>query len=189
VRGLLKWLGVGKFYLFIDMSKSTHKLTTKQKDQILTMLAARETYADIAKEAGCTWSNIDYYAKKFSKQINTLQTEHDARNINRGLRSKEKRIERLERLARRIEASIENEDDGGFGLWPKDVKLAGNGKEVPVRVFAGEAVRQYRAILDDIAKEYGERSTKQDVTLRFDQMSDADLIRFITRETGSSSGS
>src|SRR5690348_3145421 len=75
------------------------KLSKGQKDEILKMLAARETYQSIAKKVGCTWANIDYYAKKYSNHIKKLREERDSRLINQGLRTREVRIERLEKLA------------------------------------------------------------------------------------------
>jgi IS30 family transposase len=149
---------------------AANTLTNQQRDKLLEMLATRETYADIAKAVGCSWANIDYYAKKYSEKIKTMREAHDARMIDRGLRSREKRIEKLENLANRIERDLEDKlDPETFslvksGLWFRDVKLSSTGMKVDVDVFAEGLIRQYRGLMDDIAKERGERTSKTEIT-------------------------
>jgi hypothetical protein len=80
-----------------------------------------------------------------------------------------KRIEKLAKFADRIERDLEDVmgEDGKLvrsGLWVKDIKLASTGTAVDVIVFAGEAIRQYRGLVEDIAKEQGERSNKTEIT-------------------------
>jgi hypothetical protein len=145
------------------------KLTREQKDEILKRLAARDSYQEIATSVGCSWANIDYYAKKFADHIKKLRERRDATFINQGLRTREKRIEELESLAQRLRYEISEEagkerDTKNGGLWVKDVKLSGKQKAV-VEVFAEPIVRQFRDTLNDIAKEVGHRVDKvEDVT-------------------------
>jgi hypothetical protein len=156
---------MGEFiiYLFRQMSEKW-KLSKEQKDEILRRLAARDSYQEIANAMECSWANIDYYAKKFSEDIKKLREEHDARHINRGLRTREKRLEKLEALATRLEYEMseeagKNRDTDNGGLWAKDIRVGRAGK-YDVEVFVAPIVQQYRGLLDDIAKEQGHRVVK-----------------------------
>lgn len=143
-------------------------LNKEQRDEVLRMLGARETYQTIADAVGCSWDNVKYYAVKYADEINKAREAYDAQFIGQGLRSWSKRVEKLERLADRIEKTLEEpakDGKGGRGLWVDDIKMAGNGDTEDVKVFAGEAIRQYRGLLDDIAKETGGRVTKQDLNI------------------------
>jgi len=146
------------------------KLSPQDRDKILIMLAAREDYPTIANAVGCSPGNIDYYAKQYRERIAELRTAHDARAMGRGLRTREKRIEALETLAKRLAGELEDSTvEGarpGNGLWKKNVKLSSTGKEVWVDEFATPIVQQYRGVLEDLAKEMGDRATKQEVTLQ-----------------------
>jgi hypothetical protein len=140
------------------------KLTKEQKDEILRRLAARDSYQEIADSMGCTWENIRYYARKFESTIAKLREERDATFINQGLRTREKRIEKLEMLATRLEYEISekagrerNVENGGF--WAKDIKVGRAGK-YEVEVFAASIIQQYRDTFNDIAKEMGHRVVK-----------------------------
>lgn len=143
------------------------KLSPETQNRIIEMLAAREPYKAIADMAGCTIPTIDYYAKKYAEKIAIAQAEYDARFIDRGLRSRHKRIEKLEALADNLE--YEMSDRAGelrgvsSGLWTRDVKSVGN-NPVELEVFASGIVSQYRATLDDIAKELGHRVSKNEIS-------------------------
>jgi hypothetical protein len=154
------------------------KLTTEQINKIKELLAADETLSNIAKEVGCHIQTVKYYSGKFSDEIDEARKVLSAETISRGFANKEYRIRKLARLAGRVEKSIEEKEDGGKGLWVDDVKLSASGAIVKVEVFAGEAIRQYRALLEDIAKEKGERVTKSQVTI--EKMSNDELIKLIT---------
>jgi IS30 family transposase len=141
-----------------------NQLPVQKQNQIKEMLAARETYPAIAEAVGCHLQTVKNYAARHIKEIEKAQKEYDAQFINRGLRSREKRIEKLEMFANRIERDLEDKlDEKGklkSGLWFKDIKLSSIGTSVNVEVFGGEAIRQYRGILDDIAKELGDRKSE-----------------------------
>lgn len=79
--------------------------------------------------------------------------EHDA--LTTGLALKSNRVLKLQQLAALMEEDIFN----GF-LWTDQVKMIGTGpfaKEVNYEEFNTAEVQQYRATLDDIAKEVGDR--------------------------------
>lgn len=140
------------------------KLNRSQKDEIIRKLAARDSFYSIAKAMGCSEDAISYYAKKHAEQIKTLREERDARLINQGLRSHQKRVEKLAELAERLEYELSEQagqerGTNNGGLYLKDVKMSGQQRE-EVEVFAEPIIRQYRGLLEDIAKELGQRVTK-----------------------------
>lgn len=93
------------------------------------------------------------------------------------------RVKRLERLATFLEAqlyergvAVEYDDDGNViaetpgqfhNVWLPDVKQIGSGdyvERVDIERFNAALISEYRAVLDDIAKETGGRIRKQEVT-------------------------
>jgi hypothetical protein len=79
--------------------------------------------------------------------------EYDA--LTTGLALKSNRVMKLQQLA----ALMEQDIFGGF-LWTDQVKMIGSGpfaKEVDYEDFNTAEVTQYRGVLDDIAKEVGDR--------------------------------
>ena len=169
------------------MTVESHKLSSEDQAKIIEMLAAREPYQLIADTVRCSIPNIDYYARRYADKIAKEQAKWDARYINRGLRTWHKRVERLELLAQRLEYELSEEagrdrgtDNGG--LWVKDVKLSGK-QRADVEVFAASIVQQYRGVLEDIAKEMGERVEKID-----DVSSDKGLTIKVVRVASNRSG-
>jgi hypothetical protein len=128
------------------------KLKSKQRAQLLEMLAARERHLDIATALGVTKEAVEYHAAQNKELIAQLRAERDSALINQGLRNRQNRVDQLEDLAIRTkELLIENE------LLAEEIRMAGNGNTVRYKVYAESAVRQYRGFLDDIAKEMGDR--------------------------------
>lgn len=149
------------------MAGSRPTLSKEQRNIIKQLLAEREPYKAIADRVGCSVPTIDYYAKKFSSEIDNLQSEYDRRFFERGLRARLKRLERLEELARLHEAQLLKEAPSGQpiengGLYYTEVKVASNGDEVNYRVYNKGMVAQYLAILDQIAKELGQLPAKSE---------------------------
>ena len=167
-------------YTEVVLKMAAPKLNAEQVNKIKELLAADETLSNIAKEIGCHIQTVKYYSAKFSDEIEEARKVLSSETISRGLANKDYRIRKLARLAQRIEKSIEEKTDGGKGLWVDDVKLSASGETVDIEVFAGEAIRQYRGILDDIAKETGGRVSKSQVTI--EKMSNDELVKLITGE-------
>lgn len=134
------------------------------------MLASSETYAIIADKVGCSVQNIKYYADKYKARIKALESEYETATMQRGYANKVFRVRKLNRLANLLEREIEGlpipDSEDGHGLWLRDVKFGPMGERVELEVFAGEVVKQYRGVLDDIAKEKGERVNKSEVELK-----------------------
>ena len=100
---------------------------------------------------------VDWYraTRALARAVVVGALEGDA--LTTGLALKSERVRRLQQLATLMEGDI----FGGL-LWTDQVKMIGSGpfsKEVDYEEFNGAEVVQYRGVLDDIAKELGERRT------------------------------
>jgi hypothetical protein len=81
------------------------------------------------------------------------------------------RVASLKRLAAQLEDELLN----GGRLWVRDVKQLGAGpgaSRVDIERFNSAEVAEFRALLDDIAKEKGERAKKMDVRVTLEQEAD-----------------
>ncbi len=102
-----------------------------------------------------------YYRKTRNADIQALVAAGEQDALLEGLALKAERVIKLKQLA----ALLERDLFGGF-LWVEDVKSVGSGltaEVVDFEKFNSAEVKEYRATLDDIAKEVGHRVTKQEV--------------------------
>lgn len=112
---------------------------------------------------------VDYYRATREKSIAAMvaATEYDA--LTTGLAVRANRVQKLQQLASLMEQDL----FGGF-LWTDQVKMIGSGpfsKEVDFEEFNGAEVTQYRGVLEDIAKEMGDRrQTNTTVSVTVDQL-------------------
>lgn len=86
-----------------------------------------------------------------------------------GLALDYERVRRLLRLADFLEAQLYEQGEAGefHNVWLPDVKAIGSGEfaeRVDIERFNGSLLAEYRAVLDDIAKETGGRIKKTDIT-------------------------
>lgn len=105
---------------------------------------------------------VDGYRDRRSIELRAIQSaaEHDA--LSSGLAIKAERVRKLQMLA----ALMERDLFGGF-LWTDQVKALGSGEFMQVvdyEEFNTAEVQQYRGVLDDIAKEVGDRKVKSELT-------------------------
>lgn len=145
-------------------------LTKETKEKILRLLAEDETYQSIADATGCHLQTIKKYAAEFKESIETARQVLITETINKGFANKEYRVRKLNRLAKRLEAELEKEPDGiaskKGGLYYTEIKLSSTGDTVEYEVFNAGMVKEYRSVLDDIAKEKGERINKAELDLK-----------------------
>ena len=104
---------------------------------------------------------VDFYRKRLGVRVEEMQEAGELGALRTGLALKENRVESLKALAEKLEEELIGDDL----LWVDRVKFTGGRK--PVRIdyeeFNEAGVRQYRGLLDDIAKEVGDRRQKVDV--------------------------
>jgi hypothetical protein len=105
-------------------------------------------------------AQVDYYRKTRKVKLDELMASDDYDALKAGLALKVERVKRLTLLAALMEEDLFN----GV-LWTTDVKMIGTGafqERVEFEEFNAAEVQQYRGILDDIAKEMGDRTQKID---------------------------
>lgn len=120
---------------------------------------------------------VDGYRDRRAIDIAAIQSVGEFDALRSGLALRHERVKKLQRLATLMEQDL----FGGF-LWTDDVKSVGSGpftKIIDFEKFNDAEVSQYRGVLDDIAKEMGERrTTATTLTITpadLEQMSDEEL--------------
>lgn len=101
---------------------------------------------------------VDYYRKTRRIDLDAIAAISEKTALVEGYARREHRVYKLSLLA----ALMEKDLFGGF-LWTEEVKGVGSGEAAEVidyEAFNGAEVVQYRGVLDDIAKEMGDRKDK-----------------------------
>lgn len=124
---------------------------------------------------GVSRQQVDFYRDRRGVDIATLQAAGEYDALTAGLALRSERVKRLQQLA----ALMERDLFGGF-LWLDQVKSIGSGplqEKVDYEEFNASEVQQYRGVLDDIAKEMGDRQTKVDVAVEKELNAALDKLR------------
>ncbi len=120
-----------------------------QSDEINHRAMAFEPSFSVSKQL------VDYYRATRQKSLAAMQATAEHTALTAGLALKAVRVHRLQQLA----ALMEKDLFGGF-LWTDQVKSLGSGEFMEIvdyEEFNTAEVQQYRGVLDDIAKEVGDR--------------------------------
>lgn len=107
-------------------------------------------------------TQVDYYRKTRKVALSEIMQSNDFDALKTGLALKAERVKKLDLLARLMENDLFHDV-----LWVQDVKMIGSGfsqERVEFESFNAAEVAQYRGVLDDIAKEVGDRSQKTEIT-------------------------
>ena len=112
-------------------------------------------------------ATITHYRKTRKTDIETIiaQDEHDA--LSSGLALRAERVKKLKALALRLERDLFTDVEDDY-VWTDQVKSIGSGgtyEIVEYEEFNKAEIDAYRGLLDDIAKEMGDRKTQADITL------------------------
>jgi hypothetical protein len=143
-----------------------------------TLCKLLDKYAELHRIAPPTTSKDTL--KKWSTGFNwaNRQTEYDAnweqiktakRNavMEYGLALDYERVDKLKRLSAFLESQLYEQGKAGeyHNVWLPDVKQIGSGEyveRVDIERFNGVLISEYRAVLNDLAKEVGGRVHKQE---------------------------
>jgi len=92
-----------------------------------------------------------------------------------GLALDYERVRKLKRLADFLEGQVYERGEAGdyHNVWLPDVKSVGSGElaeRVNIERFNGALISEYRAVLDDLAKETGGRAKRLDLTMDLKQL-------------------
>lgn len=142
------------------------RLKKKQKTAVLEWIASGMETSEINDNAAVfkppfkvTRQQVDYYRKTRKMELKAIRSVDENNALATGLSLKEERVKKLQQLA----ALLEKDLLGGF-LWLDQVKSIGSGllsERIEYEEFNKAEVDAYRGVLDDIAKEVGDRVQKQ----------------------------
>lgn len=144
------------------------RLKKAQKEAVLAWVAEglesdeiNERAAKFQPPFSVLRSQVAHYRASRAVELVAMTRSGEYAALSEGLALREERVGRLQKLA----ALMEKDLFGGF-LWLDDVKTVGGGplaEIVDFEKFNAAEIDAYRGILDDIAKEVGQRSVKIEV--------------------------
>jgi len=142
----------------------TMKLNKDQKKAVISWIAeglqsneVNDRAAVFKQPFSVSKQQVDYYRKTRASQMAVLKKEHEGDAINTGLALMAVRVQKLQRLA----GLLENDLFEKRLVWLEDKKGIGTMGEVyDFFKFNKAEVDAYRGVLDDIAKEVGDRVHK-----------------------------
>ena len=103
------------------------------------------------------------YRTDYEEDLTNLRTRNEMAALHTGLSLKAKRIEKLVQLAEALEDDIFTKRL----VWIQQVKGIGSGlqfEKITFEEFNAAEIKEYRGVLDDIAKETGGRIIRADIT-------------------------
>jgi hypothetical protein len=161
------------------------KLTQKQRNALVAWAAEGLRLAEINERAAqfdppfkVEWHQLKHVRKQAEKRFTELREEFEKEALAEGLARKALRIRRLVQLAEKIEEDFYENNR----LWVIEPKQVG-AEVVDVERFNAAEVKEYRGLLDDIARELGDRRTKIDLrTVDVNKLSDEELDAIIGAE-------
>ncbi len=145
------------------------RLKKKQKEKLIEWVAEglesgeiNKLAADFAPPFSASRGQIDYYRRTRRDAIKDkiVNGENDA--LNSGLALRGERVKKLKELAELLEEDL----FANNLLWTDNIKGVGAGPAaiiVDYEEFNKAEIDAYRGVLDDIAKEVGERIQKQEI--------------------------
>lgn len=107
---------------------------------------------------------VDHYRRTRKVDIDSLIQAGQDEALHAGLALRSERVRRLKQLAGRLEEDLLGDRER---LWVKDRKAIGSGpfqEFVEFEEFNSAEVREYRGVLDDIAKELGDRKLINEIS-------------------------
>jgi hypothetical protein len=140
------------------------RLKKKQKEAVLAWIAEGLETGEINERAAkfkpsfdVSYQQVDYFRSTRKADLEAIKASGEFEALTQGFALKENRVKALQTIANMMYRDITN----GF-LWLDQVKALGNGDSMEVvdyEEFNTAEVKEFRAALDDIAKELGHRKT------------------------------
>lgn len=165
------------------------KLKRAQKQALLEWIAEglqsdeiNERAAQFDPPFSVDRQQVDYYRKSRRIDLEAIARIDEQSALVSGYARKEHRVYKLSLLA----ALMEKDLFGGL-LWTDDVKGVGSGEIAQIvefEQFNSAEVAAYRGVLDDIAKEMGDRRAPPAINMNVDMgsLTDEQLERIATGE-------
>jgi hypothetical protein len=104
---------------------------------------------------------VAHYRKSRAVKIEEIRNTRELKALTQGLAAKSTRVEQLKEMADLLRGELKS-----GRMWVTDVKGIGKGADferVEVERFNSAEVEQWRGLLDDIAREVGDRKTQVDL--------------------------
>jgi phage terminase small subunit len=147
---------------------------SRNQERFLQALLLGKSIAASAKHAGISESTAFRWLKDLAiiaerERREATQREEEqleiAHILNAGYAAMHRRVEALDKLAKKLESYMEDEQK----IWLPDVKAVGTGEfaeRVDLVTFNDALISEYRATFADLAAELGHRvkKTKQEIT-------------------------
>lgn len=178
------------------------KLTREQRNLLVRWAAEGLRLPEInERAAGCDppfrveWEQLKHARTKFAATFTRFREEFESQAISEGLSRKAARLRQLEQVydlhleliqARGKEMAGEIAG-GATGLMVRDYK--GKDADTPVYKYDAALIREMRGMLDDIAREMGDRKNNVDITTKGQPLTFANLAQLATDEQSSPSES
>ena len=146
------------------------KLKKSQKEHLLAAISEGLHTDEINRRASefgepysVSRSQVDFYRQSRKVKLEEIQESSESDALKTGFALKERRVETLNLLAEKMSRELLEENR----LWVSNSKALGSGEFMEIvdyEEFNGAEVQQLRGVLDDIAKEVGDRKTKLEHT-------------------------
>ncbi len=137
---------------------------TRRQEEAARFLA-EDSISDvvIAERVGVTRQTLHNWGKRpdFAARVAQHKEAFKEAALSAGFADKRARLMLLNAMASDIAAMLQ-----AHGDVREEIKMAANGEHLSYTVFDQPAVAQLRGMLDDIAKELGERKTIIDATIK-----------------------
>lgn len=140
------------------------RLKKKQKEAVIAWVTEGLETSEINARAkkfkppfNVSRQQVDFYRETRKADLATIKAIGEFASMTQGFALKENRVNALQTIAALMYRDITN----GF-LWLDQVKALGSGEYMDVvdyEEFNASEVKEFRAALDDIAKEMGQRKT------------------------------
>lgn len=164
------------------------RLKKKQKEAVLAWISEGLQTDEINQRAAqfkppfdVSRQQVDWYRDTRRVDLEAIRAADEDTALTTGYADKKVRVHRLQQLATLMERDLL----GGF-LWTEQVKAVGSGPTqqiVDYEEFNAAEVAAYRGVLDDIAKEVGDRRTiNENFNVDWSSLTDEQVDRLIAGE-------
>jgi hypothetical protein len=148
-------------YLALGPDRSLEKLAERYRS-VAEVVPTRRLNTLKAWSAAFGWqARLEEIADQAAREAEEKQAAYRREILETGFAAAHERVKALKDLAVILEDELHEDDK----RWVQDVKQIGGGenaREVFVEKFNAAEVEQFRGLLDDIAKEKGERRQQHD---------------------------
>lgn len=173
--------------------RATNRLSKVQREALLGWISDGLETAEINARAArfsppfaVSRQQVDHYRRTRAVKVKEIVAAGEDDALTSGLALRSERVRKLKLLAERMECDLLGEGQADR-LWLTDVKSVGSGSRqtiVDFEEFNATEVREYRATLDDLARELGDRKQRVEHSGHVDvtKLTDEELEAIVAAE-------